>query len=282
MININGSLIQSDKASLEITNRGYTYGDALFETIRVNAGKIIFWEDHYFRLMASMRILRMQIPLKFTPEFLENEILEVIKENDLFNTAARVKLIVNRGYGGLYTPTSNAIDYVISASPLDLGFYSISNEPYEVTLFKDHYVAADLLSTLKSNNKLVNILGGIFAKENGFDNCLLMNSNKMIIEALNGNLFLVKDDVIKTPPVADGCLKGVLRTQLLRILNELPDYKVEETSISPFELQKADELFITNVIQGIQPIYKYRKKEYVTIVSKRLLGIVNTKIRLGS
>ncbi len=282
MININGNLIEVGKASLEIGNRGYTYGDALFETIRVNAGKILFWEDHYFRMMASMRILRMQIPLQFTPEFLEKEILEIINANDLINSSARVKLMVNRVSGGFYTPISNDVEYLIAASSLDSGFYSISAEPYEVVLYKDHYIAADLLSTLKSNNKIVNVLGSIFAEENNFDNSLLMNSNKMIIEALNGNLFLVKNNVIKTPPVSDGCLKGVLRTQLLRILKELPDYQLEEVSISPFELQKADELFITNVIIGIQPISKFRKKEYDHKVSKRLLGILNTKIRLGN
>ena len=104
----------------------------------------------------------------------------------------------------------------------------------------------------------------------------------MVIEALNGNLFLIKGNTIKTPPISDGCLKGVLRTQLIRILEKLPEYELEEASISPFELQKADELFITNVITGIQPISKFRKKEYQSIVTKRLLGTLNARIRLGS
>ncbi|WP_299222821.1 aminotransferase class IV [uncultured Aquimarina sp.] len=281
MININGNLLTDNEATLSITNRGYAYGDALFETIRVNSGTILFWEDHYFRLMASMRILRMEIPMNFTPEFLQQEILELIEKNGLTNSSVRVKIMVNRKEGGLYTPTVNSIDYSISVKPLTTKFYTLSNDLYEVTLFKDHYVATDLLSTLKSNNKLVNILGGIFAKENGFENCLLLNANKMVIEALNGNLFLIKGNKIKTPPVSDGCLKGVLRTQLLRILEKLPEYEIEEASISPFELQKADELFITNVITGIQPITKFRKKEYESEVTRRLLGILNARIRIG-
>ncbi|TSE08844.1 MULTISPECIES: aminotransferase class IV [Aquimarina] len=281
MVNIDGQLVEDDKAVLAISNRGYAYGDALFETIRVNSGVILFWEDHYFRLMASMRILRMQIPMQFTPEFLEKEIINLVTENGLMNSSVRVKLIVNRVSGGLYTPSSNEIEYNISVVKLNSNFYTLADQTYEVTLFKDHHVVTDLLSTLKSNNKLVNILGGIFAEENGFDNCLLINSNKMIIEALNGNLFLVKGNVIKTPPLSDGCLRGILRTQLIRILEKLPEYTVEESSISPFELQKADELFITNVITGILPITKFRKKEYDSKISKRLLGILNTRIRLG-
>jgi len=281
MININGNLIADNEASLSIANRGYAYGDALFETIRVNTGIILFWEDHYFRLMASMRILRMEIPMHFTPEFLQQEILDLIEENGFMNASVRIKIMVNRKEGGLYTPTSNTIDYSISVKPIASKFYSLSDDRYEVSLFKDHYIAADLLSTLKSNNKLVNILGGIFAKENGFDNCLLLNVHKMVIEGLNGNLFLVKGNKIKTPPIADGCLKGILRTQLLKIVEKLPEYEVEEASISPFELQKADELFLTNVITGIQPITKFRKKEYSFDVTRKLLGILNARIRIG-
>ncbi|WP_106792146.1 aminotransferase class IV [Aquimarina sp. Aq78] len=281
MVNINGNLLEDHKAVLAIDNRGYAYGDALFETIRVNSGSILFWEDHYFRLMASMRILRMQIPMSFTPEFLEKEIIDLVTANGLTNSSVRIKLMVNRVSGGLYTPTSNDIEYTILVSKLESSFYTIPDQKYEVTLFKDHYVNKDILSTLKSTNKLVNVVGGIFAKENGFDNCLLINSDKMIIEALNGNLFLVKGNTIKTPPIVDGCLKGILRTQLIRILEKLPEYQIEEASISPFELQKADELFITNVITGILPITKFRKKEYTSKTSKRLLGILNTRIRLG-
>ncbi|WP_378174743.1 aminotransferase class IV [Aquimarina sp. SS2-1] len=281
MVNINGKIIADNEATLSIANRGYAYGDALFETIRVNSGNILFWEDHYFRLMASMRILRMEIPMNFTPEFLHQEILDLIEKNGLTNSSVRVKINVNRKEGGLYTPLINAVDYCISLTPLTSNFYTLSQEHYEVTLFKDHYIASDLLSTLKSNNKLVNILAGIFSKENGFNNCLLLNTNKMVIEALNGNLFLVKGNKIKTPPISDGCLKGVLRTQLLRIIEKLPDYEIEEASISPFELQKADELFITNVITGLIPITKFRKKEYDFEVTRKLLGVLNARIRIG-
>jgi len=280
MINLNGKIVADNQATLSLKNRGYTYGDALFETIRVNSGMILFWEDHYFRLMASMRIVRMEIPMNFTMEFLQQEILDIIQESGLMNSSVRVKIMVNREEGGLYTPENNNIEYSISVRPVSPTFYSISDASYEVSLFKDHYVAADLLSTLKSNNKLVNILGGIFAKENNYDNCFLLNANKMVIEALNGNIFLVKGNTIKTPPVSDGCLKGILRTQLLRVLKKLPEFQVEEASISPFELQKADELFITNVITGIQPITKFRKKEYTSLVAKKLLGILNARIRL--
>ena len=282
MININGILVPSSQATIAITNRGYTYGDALFETIRYANGQLLFWEDHYFRLMAGMRILRMEIPMNFTPENLQEQILGCLNANAITAAVARVKITIHRDATGLYTPDSNTIGYTIAVKKIDSQvFYTISDETYEVALFKDHYVAPDLLSTLKTNNKIVNVLGSIYSKENNYQNCLLLNSDKKVLEALNGNLFLVKGTHIKTPPLLDGCLRGVLRKQLLQLIKKNESYTIEEASISPFELQKADELFITNVIQGIVPVTKFRKKNYVSEVSRRLLGQLNAAVRFS-
>jgi len=281
MINKNGKLVASSEAALAAENRGLHYGDAVFETIKVSAGKVFFWEDHYFRLMASMRILRMEIPMTFTLEFLEEEIMKTLAANPQKADAYRIKLLVWRSWGGKYTPTTKDVEYLIFSEALEQPFYTLNDAPYEVELFKDHYVNSGLLSTLKTNNKALHVLGSIFAEENDYQNCLLLNENKQVVEALNGNLFLVSGYKIKTPPITDGCLNGILRKQLIAILAQLPDYLLEETSISPFELQKADELFITNTIVGIQPISKYRKKEYTTTVAMELLGKLNVKARLG-
>ena len=281
MVNKNGTLVASTEATVAAENRGLHYGDAVFETIKVSAGKVFFWEDHYFRLMASMRILRMEIPMTFTPEFLEEEIMKTLAALTQKADAYRIKLLVWRSWGGKYTPTTKDVEYLIFSEALEQPFYTLNDTPYEVELFKDHYVNSGLLSTLKTNNKALHVLGSIFAEENDYQNCLMLNENKQVVEALNGNLFLVNGYKIKTPPIADGCLNGILRKQLIAILAQLPDYLLEETSISPFELQKADELFITNTIVGIQPISKYRKKEYASTVAKELLAKLNVKARLG-
>ncbi|MEL0643303.1 aminotransferase class IV [Olleya sp. Ti.3.14] len=280
MINFNGKLKENNLV-ISNNNRGYSYGDGLFETMKAVHGKLLFFEDHYFRLMASMRIMRMQIPMDFTMEFIEEQIINTLKANDLNTQSARVKIQVDRVEGGLYLPENNTINFVISVKKIDSDFYLLNEENYEVDLFKDHYLSPSLLTTLKSNNKALNVIGSIYAKENRLDNCLLINTNKSVVEALNGNLFLVKGNTIKTAPLSDGCLKGVLRKQLIDIIKLLPDYTIEETSISPFELQKADEIFLTNVIQGIQPITKYRKKVFKNDTAKMLLQKLNVKVRLG-
>ena len=282
MINFNGTLIENSSTFISTENRGYKFGDALFETLKVLQGKILFWEDHYFRLMASMRILRMEIPMHFTMEFLQNEIIKTLEANNLINASARVRLNIDRGEGGRYLPKTTSISYSIVVELLNADLYEFSvYKTYRVDLFKDYYVSADLLSTLKTNNKVINVIGSIYAMENQLDNCLLLNTNKNVVEALNGNLFLVKNNVIKTPPLSDGCLKGILRKQIIEIIRLIDDYEIIESSISPFELQKADELFITNVILGIQPISNYRKKEFSKRVSKLLLDKLNIRLRLN-
>ena len=280
MININGTILEDSEAYLSVDNRGFAYGDAVFETIKVNS-KPLFWETHYFRLMASMRILRMEIPMHFTPEFLESQIMDLVDTQSKKAKSYRIKLTVFRATGGYYTPTSNAVKFTIALAPLDSDIYNSHTDSCEIELFKDYFIAPNLLSTLKTNNKAINVVGSIFAKENNYDNCLLLNTNKNIIEALNGNIFLIKDNVIKTPPLADGCLKGIIRDQLIEMISQSDNYDLVETSIAPFELQKADEIFITNVIQGIKPVTKFRKKTYTTEAAKKFQNKLNIKLRLG-
>lgn len=281
MINDNGTLAQHQDTHLDPMNRGLLYGDGVFETIKAVNSKLLFWEDHYFRLMASMRILRMEIPMEYTPEYLEEQLIETLKASNLSDRPARIRITVYRRGGGTYLPDDRGVGFYIHAKEISDPFYVLSDALYEVELYKDHYVNADILSTLKTTNKILHITGSIFAEDNGYDNCLLINNKKSVVEALQGNLFLVKGNHIKTPPLEDGCLRGIIRKQLLAILPLMKEYTFEEASISPFELQKADELFITNAIKGIQPITKYRKKTYTTKVAGAILQKLNVKARLG-
>lgn len=262
------------------TNRGFLFGDAVFETVKILDNKVLFAEEHYFRLMSSMRILRMEIPMNFTLDFFENILLSEAKKEQLENSA-RARITVFRKDGGLYLPKTNDIDYIISVSKIEKPLYSIEKMTYEVDIYKDFYVSKQLLSTLKTTNKACHITGSIFADENGLDNCILLNEERNVTEVLNGNIFMLKDGVLSTPPTSEGCLNGIMRKQILTLAKTIKNIEVKEQLISPFDLQKADELFITNVIKGVQPITKYRKKEFETGLAVSLLQKLNTKIRLG-
>tara|TARA_B100000780_G_scaffold262508_1_gene215686 strand:+ start:1040 stop:1873 length:834 start_codon:yes stop_codon:yes gene_type:complete len=265
MLNYNGNLVAFDDVKITPNNRAFKYGDSIFETIKVVNSKLVFWEDHYFRLMASMRMLRMKIPMNFTLEFLEEEILKTVSNNDIKKNI-RARLSVTRKDGGFYTPNTNEIDYLIESQEIEY----LTKSSYKVDLFKDFYVYSGHLSTVKTNNKLIHTLASIYAKENELDNCFLLNERKGVVEATNASLFLVKGTVIKTPPLTEGCLKGIAREKVISVITSSNDYTIEETIISPFEIQKADEVFITNSVMGIQPITNYRKKEFSTTISKKL------------
>ncbi|MGG8495772.1 aminotransferase class IV [Tenacibaculum sp. TC6] len=271
MVNFNGTIVSSEKALISHQNRAFKYGDGVFETLKVENGKIIFFEDHYFRLMASMRMLRMKIPMQFTLEFLQDEIVKTVSENKLIDGTCRARLTVYRKDGGLYTPKTNEVTYLIDVAPVT----TTNQEVYVVDLFKDFYNYSGLLSTVKTTNRMLNTLASIFAEENELDNCILLNENKGIVEVANGNIFIVKDNLIKTPALTEGCIKGVIRKKIIDIVTKHPEYTIEETTISPFELQKADEVFITNAIIGIQSVTNYRKKTFKTDVAKKLQNNLN-------
>lgn len=277
MVNFNG-LISDNSEALKTDNRSFLYGDGIFETVKVIDGKILFFEDHYFRLMASMRIVRMSIPMQFTMEFLQDEILRTTKINQCLESA-RVRLTVFRDAAGFYAPISNEVGYVIQVMSLEQKDYVIDTSNYEVDLFRDFHVAKHLLSTLKTTSKMMNVVGSIYAKENDIQNCLLLNEDKNVVEALQGNLFMLTGKKLVTPPLSDGCLNGIMRKKVIEICRSgWEGIAFEEASISPFDLQKADELFITNVIQGIRPITKYRRKDYTMYFSARLVTQINEKI----
>lgn len=257
MVNYNGDLLSIENLNISLNNRGFKYGDSIFETIKIQNNKVIFWEDHYFRLMSSMRMLRMKIPLQFTLEFLEQEIIRTVKANDL-EKGARVRLNVFRKDGGFYTPLSNSIDYTIEVAAIK----TATKNKYSIDVFKDFYNFSGLLSTVKTNNRMVNTLASIYAKENDLDNCVLVNERKGVVEVANGNIFILKGNSIKTPAIEEGCIKGIVRKKIIDIISKNEEYTIEETSISPFEIQKAEEVFITNAIIGVQPVTNYKKKTF--------------------
>ncbi len=278
MINFNGTI--AEDASILTSNRGFLYGDSVFETVKILDGKVLFLEDHYFRLMSAMRIVRMEIPMNFTMEYFEEQILSTVVSENL-SGSCRARISVYRKEGGFYLPKDNNVSFLITVLPLEDSVYRIEKDEYEVELYKDFIVTKHLLSTIKSSNRMINVTGSIFADENGYDNCLLINDEKNVIEALNGNLFMLMGNKLVTPPISEGCLNGVMRKQILALAKKIETIEVAEEPISPFDLQKADELFITNVVRGIQPITKYRKKEYGVGLAKDLLLRLNAQIRLG-
>ena len=273
MINFNGTIVSHD-ASLLTNNRAFLYGDAVFETLKIVDSKVLFLEDHYFRLMSSMRVIRMEIPMNFTMEYFEELILELVIAKKI-QTSARARITIFRNDGGYYLPKTNTVSFLVNAEILLDPLYLLDQKEYVVDLYTDFYIPRQLLSSIKTTNKILNVTASIYADENGLDNCILLNDSKNVVEALQGNIFMLKGAKLVTPPVSEGCLNGIMRKQILSLARKMEKLEVVEEVISPFDLQKADELFITNVIKGIQPITKYRKKEFVIDLATELTQKLN-------
>ncbi|QBA63917.1 aminotransferase class IV [Muriicola soli] len=281
MINYNGDLLEDDSFYLNAYNRGLTHGDALVETIRIAPGKIYFWEEHYLRLMASMRILRMEIPMEFTMEFLQEELLKTIEASSLNKNTVLAELYVFVSNSSKQESTARMVSYVVVLKEHPSAFYLHLEEEYSVDLYKDFYVQAGMLSNLSTTNRVLQTIGGVYARENGFDDCILLNDQKNVVQTLKGNLFLVNGESIKTPPLSDGCKNGVVRKKIIELLRKSPEYQIEEASISPFELQKADEIFISNTDDGVISVSHYRKATYIKVAAKNILGKLNAVARLS-
>jgi len=265
MINFNGKIISQNEFSLSSQNRAFKYGDAIFDTLKFTLDKIYFIEDHYFRLMSSMRMLRMHIPMHFTMNYYEDEILKTINKNNL-NGDIRIRVSVFRKEGGLYKPKSQYVDFLMEVKTID----TIEDTFYEIELFKGFPVYSGLLSTIKTNNRMINILSSIYASENNYQNCVLINEKKNLVEANNSNLFLIKGNQVFTPAITEGCINGIIRKKMIELLSKNNNFTIEETAISPFELLKADEVFLTNSIVEVQAVNKYRKKTFLTVKTEEI------------
>ncbi len=257
MVNFNGNIVDNEHLTIGWQNRAFKYGDGIFDTLKFQNKHLYFIEDHYFRLMSSMRMLRMKIPLNFTLEYYEAQIKKTLSENGI-QDKGRVRVNVFREGGGYYSPISNNVSFLIETD----SFTIREHINYEIELYKDFQTASGLLATIKTNNRIINVLGSIYAEENEYQNCILLNEKKEIVEALNANIFLIKGNEVFTPSLDSGCINGIIRKKLIECLQKHEIFTVSETQISPFELLKADEVFLTNSITGIQSVDQYRKKHY--------------------
>lgn len=277
MININGKIYNSDQSVIHLQNRALNYGDALFEAMRFVDGRLIFGKDHINRLLSSMRMLRMEDHPNFSTEFVSNEITRVLPGSQV--GAYRIKLIVWRRQGGKYTPKTNQIDYAISAETLADPEFIVPEKRYFMGVFDELRIQRGMLSALKTTNKLTNVLAGIYAQENQWDNCFLLNDQNRVVEAINGNIFLVNGKNITTPILEDGCLNGILRKQVLDLGSGQKEYFLKERSVEKEDLIKADEIWITNSISGIIPVFQFGEKRYKAEVARIFIEKLNKRAR---
>ena len=263
-INLGGVITDEVNAVLHINNNAFRNGDAVKEVLRFVNGEIIDWEDHYFNLMASMRIYRMNIPLDFTPEYFQQQINFLAEVNQI-NTG-KVEFLAFRNFDSDFLKAT--INFVVTLDKSEINWEFLTGEN-EVDVYKDYVVNTAFYSLVNTYRPEENI-SEIYRLENEYEDIILLNSNKRMARSLKGNIFVINDQTIRTPKKDEGVITSVLRNNFIKKINQGEEFNVEEAEIFPFEIQKAEEVFILIDGVGILPITQNRKKVYTSDKTKSI------------
>lgn len=268
----NGQLLPSGDAFAAADSRALRFGDGLFETIKVTDGRILFLEDHILRMQEGMRTLSMTLPVENLKQFIADQILKLLEANK--TNSARVRITIWRSGSGFYLPENNGSEMMFAASHLDQKNYHLDKSGLSVGILTGQQKSPGVLSNLKSLNSQLYVYAAIKGKEMGFDEMLICNNQGDIIESTSSCLFLVKDGVLVTPPLSDGCIAGVMRKNIIRIALH-SGMEVTMQSISENDLMDADEIWLTNVIQGIRTVTRFNEKQYQNVVAAIMIPLLN-------
>lgn len=273
-INFNGQIVPSEQSVLNIFNRGFRYGDGLFETMRWMKGELKFAELHADRISRGMKILKIEDYSEIDTYFLKEKVSELIRRNKI-GANARIRLSIFRDSEGLYSPTGNKLGYAIEVNKIFETDYTTNNKGLIVDLYDEIPKPVNKLSNLKTSNSLIYVLAGIFKTQNSLDEALIINQNGFLCESMSSNVFVVFNNEIYTPALTEGCIAGVMRQVVMKIAKE-NNLVITEAQINPAILEQADEVFLTNASKGIQWVMGYNGKRYFNEISRFLLGKLNS------
>lgn len=272
----NGDIIEAGKPFLDASNRAFKFGDALFETIRIVNGKPVFMDGHISRLFEGMQVLGIDRPIEYSIDYFRNFIGKLIEQSEI-KDGGRARLTVFRNGDGFFTPTDNTPSFTIEISPYVHNFYTLNEDGLTVDIYGDIKKPVNKLSIYKTASSLLYVVAAMHARTSKMDESLIVNDKGNIIEATNANLFIVSNGVLYTPTLADGCLAGVMRMQIINLALE-HKIKVYECSLTPQNLLVADEVFITNTIKGPQWVASYRQKRYYNKITRDIVEKLNRSL----
>jgi branched-subunit amino acid aminotransferase/4-amino-4-deoxychorismate lyase len=266
-------MLPAEEPSILHSNRAFCYGDALFESMHANGTRIQFFREHFGRMLSGMEILLMEKNSLPGAAVVESHIVRLLNKNHLYN-GVRVRLSVFRNTGGLYTPQDNSVSFLAEAVALPYDNYRLNGKGLKMDVFTALFKQPGVLANLKTANSLLYIRAGLFARQSGLDDCLILNTEKRLAEGTASNLFLVKNGVLHTPSLNEGCVAGIMREQVIRLAGSV-GIECRESKLTINDLISADECFLTNAVRGIQWVVAYGQKRYFSKTSRALSTALN-------
>jgi branched-chain amino acid aminotransferase len=273
---LNDEFFLEEEAVIKANNRAFRYGDGLFESMRMCNGKLQFAELHADRLRLGMKALKIEGHAIIDSYFLSQKTIELVKKNK-FTGNVRFRLSVFRNEGGFYTPENNKCGYLLEAMPLNENTYELNKKGLIVDVYDEITKPINKLANHKTSNALLYVMAGLYKKQHRLDEALLLNQNGFLCEGISANVFVVYQKQIYTPALSEGCIAGVMRSVILTLCktNDIP---VIEAQINPEILKEAEEVFMTNAVNGISWVMGYDKKRYFNEVTKSLSAKLNALI----
>ncbi len=259
-VNINGKILLHEEAGIPINNRGFRYGDGLFETMKMISGEIPLISYHFERLFASLDILHFTRPAFLTAGFLSQQIQDLAHKNG-HSSMSKIRLTIYRGNGGLFDDGDEATNFLIETYSLQDAFVQFNHAGIIADIYPDAFKSCDKFSNIKSNNFLPYVMGALWAKNNQADEACILNAYGRIADATISNIFIISNGIIKTPSLEEGCISGVMRKFLLHTFMKNA-IAFDETKISITDMLEADEVFVTNSTYGIRYINKIKDSVY--------------------
>lgn len=251
-INVNGTITSADVAVVSPLDRGFLFGDSVYETIRTYGCRPFLLRAHLLRLRRSAE--RLEIPYDEAPVDIEREVLATIARAGLPETAIRVVLTRGRGPVGYSTEECGAPTLVIHARPCPEVPDAFLREGVDVAVVEVTRNARTALDpSIKSSNLLNNFLAWKAAQRLGAYEPILLNAVDRLTEGASSNLFVVRSDRLLTPPLEDGLLEGITRGLVLELARGA-GIDVSEESLAGDDLRGADEAFLTSTLKGVLPI----------------------------
>ncbi len=262
-----------DEPIFKVSNRSFRYGDGIFESIRVLKGQLHLIDYHLERLFNGIEFLKIELPANWTKAFFKKKILQLLEKNGETRNA-KIRLSIFRSDGGLYTPKTSKGNFLIEHEECSGDYFTLNKKGLKIEVFSEMEKACNLYSNFKTSNALIYVLASIYKKEEGLDDCLLVNSQNRIAEGISSNVFIIKDGQIITPPLSEGCVEGVMRSHILDIMQENDiDYRVSPILLE--DLFQAEGIFLTDSIKGIRWVGSYKVKRFEMGVAKTLTDHLN-------
>jgi branched-chain amino acid aminotransferase len=273
-INYNGKYLLDNEPIVGAQNRGLRYGDGIFETIKLKNGKLILAEEHWERLCKGLTALKFTPSKFFTKEKIFAEILVLAQKNKLQD--ARVRLTIIKGDGGIYDAKNHNENYIIEAISLPEGNGELNSNGLQLCFYKDAKKAIDNFSNLKTNNYLPYFMGALFAKENNCNDAIILNSEQNICDTTIANIFYIKNEVVYTPALTQGCVAGVMRAWLITKIQAL-GFSVFEKEVSKADLLTADEIFLSNSIYNVRWVAAIENSSYTNNIIFKIVDALQRK-----